>query len=149
MPSPVSIDSFLVNPIYNRNTGAISGYRVVCKFTDPGGIGNFYRVVIGSNDTAAISSRNYRILGDKLADGTQMSVTFRTNLHSLDTVKVQLQCIDRSTYNFYNTLNNAVGSSSISQFLAALPANPTNNISNSGLGYFAAYSVTKNSRIVP
>ncbi|MBS1650836.1 MAG: DUF4249 domain-containing protein [Bacteroidetes bacterium] len=160
MPNILGIDSFLILPIYkhggysggpqsNTVTPTPSGYKITCKFTDPIGIGNFYRVTLNSNDTSNLSSNTYKIVSDKYLDGTQISVSFRTNLQSLDTVKLQLQCIDQSTYNFFNTLKNAVGSTNVSQFLAALPANPTNNISNKGLGYFAAYSFTSSVKTIP
>jgi hypothetical protein len=149
MAMPLPVDSFLLQPTFSKMTNMINGYRVICKFTDPAGLGNHYRVVISSHDTIAIGDRTSRIVSDKFADGQQLSVTFRTKLVSGDTVGIQLQCVDKNTYDFYNTLNNAVGSSSLNQFLAALPANPTNNISNKGLGYFAAYPVTTATMVVP
>ncbi|HWY11430.1 MAG TPA: DUF4249 domain-containing protein [Bacteroidia bacterium] len=147
MALPLPIDSFLIQPSIRNSI--VTGYRVTCKFTDPVGVGNHYRVLITSNDTANLGQNNSRIVSDKLTDGKQLSVSFRTKLISTDTVKILLQCIDKSTYDFYNTLQGAVGNSSISQFLAALPANPTNNISNKGLGYFAAYAVTTNTKVIP
>lgn len=149
MNNPLPLDSFVLEPLINRMSQAITGYRVTCKFTDPLGLGNYYRVVISSRDTAAIGDRTWRIVSDKYTDGTQMSVSFRTRLISGDSVGIELQSIDKSTYDFYNTLGNAVGSASAGQFLAALPANPTNNISNKGLGYFAAYGVTRAAKLVP
>ncbi|HWY38913.1 MAG TPA: DUF4249 domain-containing protein [Bacteroidia bacterium] len=147
MGMPLPIDSLLLQPSIRNNV--VNGYRVTCKFTDPAGLGNHYRVVIASNDTTNLGQNNSRIVSDKLTDGQQLSVSFRTRLVSMDTVKVMLQCIDKNTYDFYNTLGGAVGNNSISQFLAALPANPTNNISNKGLGYFAAYSVTTQTLVIP
>jgi hypothetical protein len=148
MALPIAIDSFLLRPTFNKSGNFITGYRVTCKFTDPIGVGNFYRVVINSNDTSALPQNTFRIVSDKLVDGQQLSVSFRTKLILADTVKIQLQCIDKSTYSFYNTLPGAVGTASVSQFLAALPANPTNNISNKGLGYFSAYSITTNTMVI-
>ena len=149
MPYPVSMDSL---SLLTTNGGGFgpggpnqqSSYRVTCFFTDPQGFGNYYRVVITSNDTAAINTgRNSRILSDKLADGGQRSVTFRNRFVIGDTVTISLQSIPRSTYDFFNTLANAEGEVGAGQFLSSLPANPTNNISNKGLGYFAVYSETK------
>src|ERR1017187_5752206 len=51
MSSPISIDSITFQPSISRSTNVVSGYRVICKFTDPIGIGNFYRLTINSNDT--------------------------------------------------------------------------------------------------
>jgi hypothetical protein len=148
MSSPISIDSITFQPSISRSTNVVSGYRVICKFTDPIGIGNFYRLTINSNDTTNLGSTTSRIIADKLNDGAQLSITFRTKLVVGDTVNIQLQCIDKSAYDFYNTLNGAIGSSSVGQLLAALPANPISNISNGELGYFSAYSVSKMSAVV-
>ena len=148
MPLPVAIDSLTFEPSISRSSTTINGYRVICKFTDPVGLGNFYRVTINSNDSSGIGENTSRIVSDKFTDGQQLSVTFRTKLILSDTVNIELQSIDKSTYDFYNTLNGAIGSSNLGQFLAALPANPTSNISNSGLGYFSAYSLNKLSAII-
>jgi Domain of unknown function (DUF4249) len=148
MPSPVSIDSFLITPGKSRSGNSVNGYRVVCKFTDPIGIGDFYRVIINSNDSLAIGDNNSRIVSDKLSDGQQLSVSFRTKLIVGDSLFIQLQCIDKRTYDFYNTLGGAIGNAGLRQFLSALPANPISNINNGGLGYFSAYSVSKMSESV-
>ncbi len=149
MPNPVPIDSFLLRPTLNRFTHDTTGYRVTCKFTDPIGTGNYYKVVISSKDTAAIGTTTGRILSDKYTDGQQLSVTFRTNLIANDSVSIQVQSITKSTFDFYNTLTNAEGEVGASQFLSSLPANPTNNISNGGLGYFAVYAETKKTIVIP
>ncbi len=146
---PVPLDSFLLEPIKSQNSNIINGYRVICKFTDPAGAGNYYRLVFTSDNPLAITGRNDRVISDKYLDGQQVSVRIRTNLKSKDSVFVQLQSIDKVTYDFYNTLPNALGGVGAVQFLASLPANPTNNISNGGLGYFTAYGLTKEKKKVP
>ena len=149
MPVSVAIDSFLLKPNFSNHSTTVSGYKVVCKFTDPLGVGNYYRVVVGSNNIGAFGDRTYRVLEDKILDGQELSTSFNTKVHSGDTVNIQLQSIDKGTYDFYNTLNNAIGNTGASQFISSLPANPTNNISNHGLGYFSAYALTTQTRIVP
>jgi len=156
MPLPIPIDSFNVTHIVNINrfnntstTGTTpdTTFRLVCKFTDPSGVGNFYRLILSSKDTTGISDST-KLISDKLVDGQQISTTFRTKYVFGDTVRIKLESIDQLTYDFYNTIGGAIGSSSASQLLAAPPANPTNNISNNGLGYFAAYSITTATVIV-
>lgn len=149
MPNPVAIDSLLLTPIYSKNTTIITGYRAICKYTDPAGVGNFYRVVVGSNNLSALGDRTSRVVEDKVVDGQQLSSSFSTKLHTGDTINMQLQCIDKSTYDFYNTLNNAIGNTGAGQFISSLPANPTNNISNHGLGYFSAYALTTKTLVIP
>ncbi|MEI6020920.1 MAG: DUF4249 domain-containing protein, partial [Bacteroidota bacterium] len=148
MPFTIPIDSLLIIPRPARFNGQQNGYSVICKFKDPIGLGNYYRVNINSTDTAALNGRNSRILSDKYSDGDEMSVTFRTQLSVNDTVFIQLHAIPKSTYDFFNTLSNAQGEVGAGQFLSSLPANPTNNVSNNAYGYFSAYAVTSNSTVV-
>jgi hypothetical protein len=148
MPYQVQIDSLNISVIQLQQGG--KRYRVVCKFTDPAGDGNYYRVKLASNDTFAISptTTQYRLISDKLTDGQQVSSTFnRLNLLSGDTVTAILECIDKATYDFYSTLGNVQGENNA--FLAAPPSNPVNNISNGGLGYFSAYAVSRKRIVVP
>jgi len=148
MPLPVPIDSFLIVMRPARFGNQQNGYSVTCKFKDPIGLGNHYRVVIHSNDTSALNGRTSRILSDKLNDGEEMSVTFRTNLLLNDTVALELHAIPKSTYEFFNTLSNAQGEVGAGQFLSSLTANPTKNISNNAAGYFSAYAISTQSAVV-
>ena len=140
MPNNVVIDTVIFTQSKNNT------YRVTCIFTDPAGISNYYSLKLKSNDTTAIGNKNLRILSDKLTDGQQMSMTYRSNLLLNDTVVINLQSIDKESYDFYNTLSNAQGE--INPFLSSPPANPLSNISNGGLGYFSAYSITSKTVVV-
>jgi hypothetical protein len=141
MPYSVPIDSVGIKQ--NPN---LKGYRITCYFSDPAGIANYYMLKLKSNDSLAINQNSVRIVNDKLTDGQQMSLTYRTSVLPGDTVIVNLQSIDASTYNFYKTLVNAQGD--LNPLLSSPPANPTNNISNSGYGYFSAYSIATKSIVV-
>ena len=105
MPNPVPIDSVVIVKNTNGGFGGFgngnSGYRVITFFKDPGGLGNYYRLQMSSNDTNAIDQTRYRLLSDKLTDGVEMSLSSRTNLLSGDSVTVKLESIDKSTYDFY------------------------------------------------
>lgn len=141
MPLVVPIDSVVI-----ENTTNNDGKRVICYFKDPPVIGNYYRLRLASNDTANINQNSIRIATDNLTNGNEMRMSFRTDLHADDTVTVKLESIDKTTYDFYNTLSNAEGDEN--QFMSALPANPTNNISNGGLGYFSAYAVAEKTAVI-
>jgi hypothetical protein len=141
MPTPVPIDS--VNFVLSTRNQT---YRVVCKFKDPAGIANYYKLQINSNDTLGFDTTSVRILKDGLADGQELSITYRTHLLLGDSVIVKLECIDYNTYEFYSTLPNVGGG--LGSILAAPPANPINNISNGGFGYFAAYSISRDTTTV-
>lgn len=141
MPYKVPIDS--LNYFLNTQNNS---YRVVCKFKDPAGIANYYKVQFTSNDSLAINS-DARLLSDKLTDGEEMSIT-RNRVHVLvnDTIFAKLESINRLTYDFYTTMVNVEGGTS--QYLSAPPANPVTNISNGGLGYFAAYTISRNTVVI-
>ena len=148
MPFPVSIDSVVIVTSTEGSGGRpTNGYRVTSFFKDPDGLGNYYRLLIRSNDTAAISKNRFKLLSDKLSDGNEESISFNTKLLPTDSVFLELESIDKPTYDFYSTLGEASGNGSF--FLSAPPANPVNNISNGGLGYFAAFSTVKKTYIIP
>ena len=147
MPDPVAIDS--VQIVQNKPEGGGNnhpGFHVTTYFTDPFILGNYYRLHLISNDTNAVDKKRYRYLSDKLTDGMEMSLSYNTNLLYNDSLTVTLESIDKSTYDFFTTLRDVVGGES--SFLSAPPANPVNNISKGGLGYFASYSVIEKSYIV-
>jgi hypothetical protein len=141
MPQPVPIDS-----VAFEDTADHDGIRVLCYFKDPPAPGNYYRLRLHSNDTTAVNQNSVRIASDNLTNGQEMRLSFRSGLMIQDTVTVMLESIDKITYDFYNTLENAQGGDN--QFLSALPANPTNNISDGALGYFSAYSISKKTIII-
>lgn len=148
MPNPVPIDSVVIKTSTVGGGGRPSnGFRVITYFKDPPGLGNYYRLLLSSNDTSAINKTRFKILSDKLADGNEVSISYNTKLLSSDSITLELESIDKPTYDFYSTLGDASGDGSF--FLSAPPANPVNNISNGGLGYFAAYSAVKNKYIIP
>ena len=141
MPDPVAIDSVGITKNSsggnNRNN---PGYSVTAFFNDPAGKTNYYRLQLSSNDTNAIDQTRYRLASDKLTDGSEMSITYNTKLLPNDSLTVRLGSVDKSSYDFLTTFRNVVGGST--GFLSAPPSNPVTNITNGGLGYFAAYPVS-------
>jgi len=135
MPYPVPIDSLTFSSTRNN------GYRMTCHFTDPGGISNYYMIRYSSKLGQENFSTNARVIDDRLTDGQPMAMTVRANFTQFDTVTVNLECIDKGAFEFYNTLANAQGD--LNPLLSSPPANPVSNISNGGLGYFSAYSYTQ------
>jgi len=148
MPLPVPIDSVVITTGTVGGGGRpVNGFRITTYFKDPEGPGNCYRLLISSNDTVAMNRTRFKLLTDKLSDGNEVSISYNTKLLSSDSITLELESIDKSTYNFYSTLGDASGEGSF--FLSAPPANPVNNISNGGLGYFAAYSFVRNKYVIP
>jgi hypothetical protein len=54
-----------------------------------------------------------------------------------DTLIVELQSIDKATYDYFTTLESISGNV---MEQTASPANPISNFNNGALGYFSAYS---------
>ncbi|MBX9850610.1 MAG: DUF4249 domain-containing protein [Cytophagaceae bacterium] len=143
MPSAVTIDTILVDSL---TFGSVSNKFLNVKFTDPPGLGNFYRVIeIINGDT--LSTIN--IGSDEFEDGQQITAPIFSDedpkLESGDNVVILLQCIDENVYNYFLELLMMINSNGQS----AAPANPTSNINNHALGYFNAYSVRSKSIVIP
>ena len=62
-----------------------------------------------------------------------------------DTVVVELYTLDAQTFEYYNTLFQISGGSEMMSFTT--PANPNTNISNGALGYFGAYTISRDTII--
>jgi hypothetical protein len=152
MPMPVPIDS-LHYEIRLRNGSNSPGkgpksYRVMCYFTDPTGLGNYYRVRYFKNDTLQNGDRDYVIASDQLAngqsntprltDGQSNSLNVRGRYILSDSVKVELLAIDKKGFDFYSDLQKLLSDQG-SIVASDAPSNPINNISNGALGYFGAY----------
>jgi hypothetical protein len=135
MPAFVPIDS--INFVPNRDS---TTFRVICKFKDPEGELNYYKLQLSSNDTMGLDTTRVRIIADGFADGQELSLTYRTRLILGDTVSIRLESIDKVTYDFYRTLPNVEGG--LESFASAPPANPVTNLSNGALGYFSAHSLS-------
>jgi len=62
----------------------------------------------------------------------------------LDTVVVELQTLDLSTYDYYRTLfsilDGGLGNPN--------PANPESNLSNDALGYFGAFTISRDTIVI-
>lgn len=115
-------------------------YAVSYEINDPAEFKNYYRF-IAYRGNRMISSR--RVFSDQYHNGKLIADDFNlrdtVNFVPGDTVKIELQNIDMGTYNFFRTIRDGTGGLS---FLSASPSNPISNISNNGLGYFCACSVT-------
>jgi hypothetical protein len=147
MPGLVPIDSVTFHQNTSRGGKLSNGFRVGCYFRDPAGTVNYYKLQVASNDTSAIDSNDIRVLTNGLAQGQELSLTYRTNLVTGDTVYVKLDVIDKGAYTYFTTLPAAEGE--INPFESAPPDNPVSNITNGGFGYFSAYSLSEDTVITP
>jgi len=150
MPQKVYIDSLytLARPAGRGEPG----FDIYVNFKDPPQPGNYYRINATSSapiSADSIDGRRYRLYTDKLTNGNEMQERIRAgrNVSPGDTITVELLCIDKASYDFFNTLSDILQSDQAATSLA--PANPNSNISNGSLGYFAAYTVDTRKIVIP
>ena len=147
IPEKVNIDS-LTCLYYSESFFIEVGYVVSCHFSDPGESHNFYRLKSYkiSDSTKAKYSKDIYI--DDLFNGNTVELPWRNNVYQeFDTVVVELYTLDEKTYEYYETLFPISGGSERQSM--ATPANPNTNISNGALGYFGAYTISRDTIIIP
>ncbi|MGI4021669.1 MAG: DUF4249 domain-containing protein [Janthinobacterium lividum] len=133
MPNQVKLDSLSLNvtTIVNKDYQSATVY-----YTDPAAATNYYRFIVTAN---GIASKNYFVYNDELTNGRTINRDLRDNDQNLvagDQVSVEMQCIDKNIYQYWNGLSqneNRGGASTT-------PANPISNVSNGALGYFSAHT---------
>lgn len=131
MPGVVVMDTlFQKTQIANDNTRRF----LIPVYNDPLSETNFYRIKVYANNKAInkIFART-----DRLTNGTKVTQPvgpFFLDLLPGDTAKAVLYGIDKSIYDYFNGLEQALDGNS------AAPANPVSNISGGCLGYFSAHS---------
>ena len=134
-------------PFGNNGGEPVKRYHVNYSIADPAAYKNYYRFVAYRYNNQLVSRR---VFDDQYRNGKTISDEFSlgdsTDFKSGEIIIVELQSIDKETYNFFRTLREGAGSLT---FLSASPSNPISNISNGGLGYFSAYSVTQRVVIIP
>ena len=139
MPQPVIPDTVILREI--QFIGSV--YKVVTlTFQDPKGIENYYRFIEHIN---GMKMSSIFIENDKNSDGLVVSYTlfdFNTELKKDDRLDIDLLCIDKASYLYFYSLNQASSG-------MTTPANPVSNFSNGALGYFSAYSVRTKTLIIP
>jgi Domain of unknown function (DUF4249) len=122
-----------------------TNYQSIPKFTDPKGIGDNYRFIMSVNGKP---KNNIFVLSDELSDGVPngrglfVGASPNDSKDSFikigDTVTIEMQCIDKGVYDYFNTLS---GGGSGGPGGGTTPANPISNIKGTGvLGYFTAHT---------
>ena len=140
MPPRVEIDSLTVWKMPIKKTADPQVH-----FKDPAGEENrYYRCVLSINGVRPAALRDRlkdRLISTAFADGDAIHrpvfIDYEVDrdddpVHQGDMVTVEMQCLDKDVYTFFETLYNVED---------AL-ANPTGNIKGGALGYFGAYSFT-------
>jgi len=139
MPQLVVLDSLTFQ---HSDLFGTKNINPVVNFQDPAGIANYYtyRIYINSKplkDTYTFS--------DRLSDGKYISQQIyldSTYVSIGDSVLLQMNCVDKNVWSYFNTLSQATGSDQ-----SVSPSNPISNISNNALGYFSATAISSKKSI--
>jgi len=147
IPQKVNIDSLTCK--YNSQSILYEiGYVVSCHFSDPEKFRNYYRLKT-YNISEKTQARNSKDLyNDDLFNGNKVELPWSYDVYQeSDTVVVELYTLDVQTYDYYKTLFSISGGAEMMSFTT--PANPNTNINNGALGYFGAYTVSRDTIIIP
>ena len=144
MPDTLAIDSLSYSLRQPRpGSGGVPTYVITCSFTDPATLGNHYGFRLYSNGILKNNLVDNRVVDDKLINGNAQHFRLRSDtLAAGDTARVDLICLDKAGYDYYNTLKSTLSAGGP---FSAPPANPISNISNGGIGYFGAFAYTTRS----
>jgi hypothetical protein len=146
IPQKVNIDSltYKFNPesmIYEV------GYVVSCHFSDPGEFRNFYRLKTYNINERTKAKYSEDLYNDNLFNGNKVELPWSYDVYQeLDTVVVELYTLDVQTYDYYKTLFSISGGEEMMSMTT--PANPNTNINNGALGYFGAYTISRDTIII-
>ena len=144
IPQKVYIDSlsFDIPPLLYEFD---EGYMVTCYLQDPEAYRNYYRMKAYKKGEPISSEESKYIFNDDFMNGNMIFMPWENEAYfPLDTVVVELHTLDKSTYDYYLTLNSLADG----LFGAANPANPKTNLSNDALGYFGAYTVSRDTIVI-
>lgn len=130
---------------------------VMTRVTDPPGFGNYIRYFVSTNSRPFYPAY-VSVFDDQIVDGKTYdiqvgeTVNWNANRDSLrgyvrgDTVTVKFCNIDKSSYDFWRTWENAIRTTG-NPFSS--PGKILGNISNGALGAFCGYSVQYRTVIIP
>jgi hypothetical protein len=137
MPAPVLIDSLSIRVL---TFGGEERKQVEVMYDDPKNVSNQYRFILKIND---VQTKRIFTDNDRFTDGNKVNSTLfygdddNKELASGDKIDVEIQCVDKDVFNYWNTLSqqtqNGPGG-------GVTPGNPPSNINNKALGYFSAHT---------
>ncbi|MDO3625900.1 DUF4249 domain-containing protein [Mucilaginibacter sp. BT774] len=135
MPQHVAMDSVATSSNLLDKTD--NKRMMTVYFNDPAGVKNQYRFVMYVNKVQV----NYIFaFDDQFIDGKHVTLDLQQSEKDIfpgDTVRVEMQNIDRPVYTYWFTLEQQQGNNPGG---AVAPSNPPTNIAPSVLGYFSAHT---------
>ena len=146
IPQKVNIDSLTC--LYNPASIFYEvGYVVSCHFSDPVEFRNFYRLKTYNINDRTKAKNSKDLYNDDIFNGNNVELPWSYNIYQQnDTVVVELYSLDEPTYDYYKTLFPISGGAEMMSLTT--PANPNTNISNEALGYFGAYTISRDTIII-
>ncbi|GGE88410.1 protein of unknown function [Chishuiella changwenlii] len=137
MPQKVNLDSIRFE--HGQDTEGEDYYSIIPIYKNPSTFGNYYRFVTKINnrtdDTYYLKNDTNGI--DQINDSPIYNLDY-TYINKNDLVEVEMRCIDRITYNYFNTILQVINAGPNG---GITPTNPPNNITGSpALGIFSAYT---------
>jgi hypothetical protein len=144
LPDLISIDSIELE-YYPETYYYEEAYWLHCHYRDPVDTLNYYRIRVTKNDTI---DKTIYILDDKFIDGNPVDIFIWGDSYKPgDTAIFELFSMDAALYDYYYTLFNLLYSGGDGSY--STPANPNTNLSNDALGYFGAFSIARDTILVP
>jgi len=144
MPQPLSLQTMELNRLEHGSNNFLLSF----SFQDQAEIENYCIIKLYTNGYLI----DQYLYNDSQHDGELINVDYYEYIFYLnDLVTLELQSIDKVTYDFYHTLD-IIGEREeddddmAGTFLPITTYNPTTNMDNGALGYFSASSITSYSQ---
>jgi hypothetical protein len=143
MPALVLLDSVTSeSSLFNNSKNE---QQITVYYKDPTAVANQYRFIMYVN---GVQVNDVFAYNDEFDNGKDVSIDLIENdidVYPGDTVKVEMQCIDKPIYTYWLTLmqqqNDGPGG-------GVTPSNPPTNITPATLGYFSAHTTQSLSFLV-
>ena len=135
MPALVPLDSVTEKKADFKTAANLR--EITVHYQDPPGVPNQYRFIMWINN---VEVTTVFVFNDEFSDGRYVNgdlVENTNDIHPGDTVKVEMQCIDKPVYTYWFTLMEQ-GFGGPDGGVA--PSNPPTNITPATLGYFSAHT---------
>ena len=144
MPPVVQLDS-----ISSRTSEFSSGNKnqqvITVYFKDTPNVPNQYRFIMYVN---SVQVKAIFAFDDEFIDGKYVNLDLQENdidIYRKDTVKVEMQCLDRPIYSYWFTQEQQQADNPGG---AVAPANPPTNITPTTLGYFSAHTTQTTTLVI-
>lgn len=149
MPKPVKINSMRVRELEIPNGPIVDNIvdspriEVIVNYTDPIDEINFYRFIEFVNG----EQLNYFLSDDRFNNGKTVKyflLDFQRRMNTGDTLVIEMQSLSKPVYKYlygFSILNTLPQGTT--------PSNPVTNINGAELGYFSAYTLHRDTLIIP